>query len=98
MVNYRKHPDQYSLESDDEQAFEAEPYAAEILPFWHHVTAEEAAESASALYELYERYKEAEDFVGMDVVRRFLRLALKEARRRETLPALFVGGPLRADP
>ena len=70
-TDYRKRPDLYRPEGDP---FEVEPYASEIAPYLDYATMEAAAESAAQLYELYARYKEAGDFVGMDMVARFLRL------------------------
>jgi hypothetical protein len=69
--DYRQHPHLYRPEGDP---FDIEPYASEIAPHLDYATMEAAAESAARLYALYERYKGARDFVGMDMVARFLRL------------------------
>lgn len=96
-TNYAAHPEAYPLEMDDEQALAAAPYAAQVLPHWRYGSTAEAATSAAALYELYTRYKENGEFIGMDVVRRLLRLGQKRAR---LLPGVAPtpGQPLQPPP
>lgn len=94
-IDYEAHPERYPVDMDDEQVLEAAPYAARLLPYWHTASAAEAAQSAAALYEWYTRFKEAGDFVGMDVARRLLRLGLKRARGAEPPVVGAVGTPMR---
>lgn len=58
-----------------------EPYKSEILPYWHFKTPEIAKESAEKIYDLYLEYKENDDFVGMDMARKFLQMGYTRARR-----------------
>ena len=97
-TNYEAQPERYPLDMDDEQALQAAPYAARILPYWRYGSTAEAASSAAQLYELYTRYKERGDFVGMDVVRRFLRMGLKRARLLNPIPTPTPGAPLQPPP
>ena len=97
-TNYEAHPERYPLDMDDEQALDVAPYASRIVPFWRYRSTAEASTSAAQLYELYTRYKEANDFVGMDVVRRLLRLGLKYARNLAPDPALPPNAPLQPTP
>jgi len=97
-TNYEAHPERYPLDMDDEQALDVAPYASRIIPYWRYGSAAEAATSAAQLYELYTRYKESGDFVGMDVVRRLLRLGLTYARKLAPDPALPPNAPLQPTP
>jgi Domain of unknown function (DUF4385) len=45
---------------------------SEILPHWKFKTPEIAEQSAAAIYSLYLNYKAQDDFVGMDMARKFL--------------------------
>ena len=58
-----------------------EPYKSEILPHWRFKTPEVARESAAKIYELYEGYKSANDFVGMDMARKYLQMGWTRSMR-----------------
>lgn len=92
-IDYRRFPERYPLGANDEIALTAEPYFSELAAHWRYATAAEAAESAAWLYEHYQRYKAAGDFVGMDVARRLLRLGLRRAPHAPATPA---AGPTAA--
>jgi hypothetical protein len=79
--DYRADPSLYR--GDEPDLMQIQPYAGEIAP---HVRPDDAEESAAELYELYLRYKEAGDRVGMDMTRRFLEYAAAQARQRFTPP------------
>ena len=95
-IDYRRNPERYPLDGDDEIALSAQPYFSEVSAHWRYATAREAGESAAWLYEFYLRYREAGDFVGMDVVRRLLRLALRRARESEGNATAPAGHPTAA--
>ena len=57
------------------------PYTDVICPLWKFKTPEIARSSSSLIYLLYESYKEREDFVGMDMCRKFLEMGFTRARR-----------------
>jgi Domain of unknown function (DUF4385) len=59
----------------------AEPYKSELLPHWKFATAAEAETSANRIYAMFKEYKAAEDFVGMDMARKFLQMGFTRARR-----------------
>jgi len=58
-----------------------EPYKGEILPHWRFKTPEIAKESSEKIYQMYLDYKEAGDFVGMDMARKFIQMGHTRARR-----------------
>ncbi|MCB8977994.1 MAG: DUF4385 domain-containing protein [Ardenticatenaceae bacterium] len=80
-VDYRAHPEAYRIGRGETGVLTVEPYKSEILPLWRFKTPEEAAESAVAILERYEDYKNSSDFVGMDMARKFLQMGYTRSRR-----------------
>lgn len=80
-VNFREQPERYRIGRGEEGVLLAEPYKSEILPHWRFRTPEVARESAAAIYRLYEGYRAAGDFVGMDMARKYLQMGYTRARR-----------------
>ena len=64
-----------------------EPYKSEILPYWRFKTVAEARVSAAKIYALFLAYKGSEDFVGMDMARKFLQMGYTRARRYANHPS-----------
>jgi hypothetical protein len=58
-----------------------EPYKSEILPHWKFKTPEIARKSASKIYRMFLDYKAKDDFVGMDMARKFLQMGYTRSRR-----------------
>lgn len=58
-----------------------EPYKSEILPFWRYKDEASAMKSAEQIYQLFEAYRQQDDFVGMDMVRKFIQMGYTRARR-----------------
>lgn len=58
-----------------------EPYKSEILPHWRFKTPAMAECSSQAIYSLFLRYMEKEEFVGADLARKFLQMGFTRARR-----------------
>lgn len=80
-VDFRKHPDKYVIGRGEQGVLIAEPYKSEILPHWRFKDPETARTSAEKIYELFESYKKDNDFVGMDMARKFLQMGFTRARR-----------------
>ena len=87
-VDLRKHPEAYRIGRGEQGVFHAEPYKSELLPLWTFKTEEVARGSAEAIYERFLGYRGEEDFVGMDVARKFLQMGYTRSRRY----AKYVGG------
>ena len=51
-----------------------EPYKSFLLPKWRFRTPSIAAESAAALYKEFLEYDSKNDFVGMDMTRKFIQM------------------------
>jgi hypothetical protein len=80
-VDFRRHPERYRIGRGEQGVLIAEPYKGEILPHWRFATPEKAQASAEKIYELFLGYKEQEDFVGMDMARKFLQMGFTRSRR-----------------
>jgi hypothetical protein len=80
-LDLRKHPELYRVGRGEEGVLLVEPYKSEILPNWRFKTPAEAAVSAQRIFEQFESYKADEDFVGMDMARKFIQMGFTRARR-----------------
>lgn len=80
-VDLRKHPEAYRIGRGEQGVFHTEPYKSELLPLWSFKTAESALESSKAIWEKFLEYRSEEDFVGMDVARKYLQMGYTRSRR-----------------
>ena len=80
-VDLRKYPEAYRVGRGEQGVFHAEPYKSELLPLWSFKTVEAARESSVAIWEKFLEYRSAEDFVGMDVARKYLQMGYTRSRR-----------------
>ena len=80
-TDFRKHPELYRVGRGEQGVLLVEPYKSELLPHWRFRTPEIARESAQKLYALFEAYKRQDDFVGMDMARKFIQMGYTRARR-----------------
>ncbi|TLD03813.1 hypothetical protein PgNI_11458 [Pyricularia grisea] len=58
-----------------------EPYKSAILPLWRFRTAEMARKSSGHIYDKFLDYDGQDDFVGMDMCRKFLQMGMTRAKR-----------------
>jgi Domain of unknown function (DUF4385) len=80
-VDLRQHPEEYRIGRGEQGVFHAEPYKGELLPLWKFKDEEAATESSGAIYEKYLEYRSADDFVGMDVARKYLQMGWTRSMR-----------------
>ena len=80
-INFRKNPELYKVGKGEQGVLLVQPYKSEILPYWRFKTPEIAEKSANKIYELYQEYKKANDFVGMDMARKYLQMGWTRSRR-----------------
>ncbi|MXV63210.1 DUF4385 family protein [Natronorubrum sp. JWXQ-INN-674] len=85
-IDFRERPDAYEIGRGEQGVFKVEPYKSELLPLWSYVDEEAARESAEAIYERYERYREDDDFPGMDMARKYLQMGYTRAMRYAKYP------------
>ena len=57
------------------------PYTNDICQYWRFRNTDVAETSSRAIYNLFSMYKEQEDFIGMDMCRKFLEMGFTRARR-----------------
>lgn len=80
-TDFRKHPELYKVGRGEEGVLLVKPYKGEILPHWRFATPDIAKVSAAAIHKLFRAYKKANDFVGMDMARKFIQMGYTRARR-----------------
>lgn len=80
-LDLRKTPDLYRVGAGEQGVLLVEPYKSEILPYWKFKTVADAKKSASAIAKLFRKYRDEDDFVGMDMARKFLQMGFTRARR-----------------
>ncbi|WP_078391807.1 DUF4385 domain-containing protein [Shouchella patagoniensis] len=85
-TDFRKEPHKYRVSRGEQGALMIEPYKSEILPHWQFKTAAIAEKSSEEIFELYCKYKEDDNFVGMDMARKFLQMGYTRARRYANYP------------
>lgn len=80
-INFREHPELYRVGRGEQGVLLVEPYKSEILPHWKFKMPEVARKSANKIYNLFLEYKARNDFVGMDMARKFLQMGYTRSRR-----------------
>ncbi len=80
-TDFRENPHLYRVGRGEQGVLLVEPYKSELLPHWRFRTEEVARESAEKIYEIFLEYKERDEFVGMDMARKFLQMGYTRARR-----------------
>jgi hypothetical protein len=85
-IDFRKHPEKYSIGRGEQGVLMAEPYKSEILPYWKFATPDKATESAEKIFQMFTDYGRHHDFVGMDMARKFLQMGFTRARRYANHP------------
>jgi hypothetical protein len=80
-IDFRQHPELYRVGKGEQGVLLVEPYKSEILPHWRFKTPEIAKRSANKIYKMFLDYKAKDDFVGMDMARKFLQMGYTRSRR-----------------
>ena len=80
-VDFRKHPEKYLIGRGEQGVLLVEPYKSEILPHWKFATPDKAEVSAEKILAMFYEYKKQNDFVGMDMSRKFLQMGFTRSRR-----------------
>lgn len=85
-IDYREHPEAYEYTPNERGVFKVEPYKSELLPLWSFKTPDAARASVEAICDKFAEYKDADDFVGMDMARKYLRMGFTRAMRYAKYP------------
>lgn len=80
-IDFRQQPELYQIGRGEQGVLLVEPYKSEILPFWRYKDEASAMKSAEQIYQLFEAYRQQDDFVGMDMARKFIQMGYTRARR-----------------
>ncbi|ECT6084517.1 DUF4385 domain-containing protein [Salmonella enterica subsp. enterica serovar Agona] len=80
-IDFRQQPELYQVGRGEQGVLLVEPYKSEILPFWRYKDKASAMKSAEQIYKLFEAYRQQDDFVGMDMARKFIQMGYTRARR-----------------
>ena len=80
-IDYRLHPEAYRVGKGEQGVLICEPYKSEVGPHWRFKTPAIARESSKTIYQMFEVYLNAGDFVGADLARKFLQMGYTRARR-----------------
>jgi len=85
-VDFREHPEEYEVGRGEQGAFKVQPYKDELLPDWTVKTLDAAEESAETIFKQFQQYKRNDDFVGMDMARKYLQMGYTRAMRYAKYP------------
>ncbi|EKY8002864.1 cytoplasmic protein [Salmonella enterica subsp. enterica serovar Hillingdon] len=80
-IDFRQQPELYQVGRGEQGVLLVEPYKSEILPFWRYKDEASVMKSAEQIYQLFEAYRQQDDFVGMDMARKFIQMGYTRARR-----------------
>ncbi|EJB6522063.1 DUF4385 domain-containing protein [Salmonella enterica] len=80
-IDFRQQPELYQVGRGEQGVLLVEPYKSEILPFWRYKDEASAMKSAEQIYQLFEAYRQQDNFVGMDMARKFIQMGYTRARR-----------------
>ena len=80
-IDFRKQPELYRIGKGEQGVLLVEPYKSEILPHWKFRTPQMARNSANRIYKMFLDYQAKDDFVGMDMARKFLQMGYTRSRR-----------------
>lgn len=85
-TDVREHPDAYEVGRGEHGAFEFQPYKDELLDLWGIKSEDEAEEAADAIHETFRAYRDAGDFPGMDMARKYLQMGWTRSLRYAKYP------------
>ncbi|MDI1491484.1 MAG: hypothetical protein OHK93_002693 [Ramalina farinacea] len=71
----------YRILRGEQGVFHYEPYKSTLLPLWRFKTPLIARQSSTALFNKFLEYEEQDDFVGMDMCRKFLQMGMTRSAR-----------------
>ena len=71
----------YRIGRGEQGVLLCKPYTDDICAHWRFVDEEAATKSSHKIYEMFCEYKRRDDFIGMDMARKFLEMGFTRARR-----------------
>ena len=76
-----KNRELYRIGRGEQGVLLVRPYTDIICKHWRFKTPDTARRSAEKIYKMFESYKRKDDFIGMDMCRKFLEMGFTRARR-----------------
>lgn len=80
-IDFRERPELYQVGQGEQGVLLVEPYKSELLPLWRFKNEILARESAKSITQAFHRYRKENDFVGMDMARKYLQMGFSRSRR-----------------
>ena len=80
-IDYRENPHLYKVGRGQQGVLICQPYKSELHIHWRFKTPSQALVSSTIILHMYHTYKDVEDFIGMDMCRKFLEMGFTRARR-----------------
>ena len=80
-LNFKPNDTRYRIGRGEQGVLLVRPYTDDICIYWKFRTPKIAEKSSRQIYHMYLHYKKEEDFVGMDMCRKFLEMGFTRARR-----------------
>ena len=71
----------YSIGRGEQGVLLVRPYTNDICRHWRFVNESVARKSADKIYSMFCDYKDQQDFIGMDMARKFLEMGFTRSRR-----------------
>ena len=71
----------YRIGRGEQGVLTFEPYKSALLPLWRFRTVPIAQASSAALWDKFLEFEELDDFVGMDMTRKFVQMGMTRAKR-----------------
>tara|TARA_R110001583_G_scaffold7985_3_gene38871 strand:+ start:2843 stop:3496 length:654 start_codon:yes stop_codon:yes gene_type:complete len=86
-INYKENPGMYRTTRDSQGVYTVMPYKKDLIKYFSFSSPKSSKESAQKIYELFESYRDKNDFIGMDMARKYLQLGYKLSKRFEKYPS-----------
>ena len=78
---FKSNDKRYRIGRGEQGVLLVRPYTDDICKHWRFKTPSDALVSSTIILHMYHTYKDVEDFVGMDMCRKFLEMGFTRARR-----------------
>jgi len=78
-IDYRAHPERYAIDRGEQGVLTVQPYRDELLSVWRFNDIECATTAIATLVDRNAAYRAADDFVGMDMTRKYLQMGYTRA-------------------
>ena len=80
-IDFKKEPHRYKIGKGEQGVLLAAPYKEILLPLWKFKTPEIATKSVADLKAKYEEFCAENDYVGMDMTRKYVQMGWSRSKR-----------------